>query len=206
MDQGRCSGLLAGAFAVDPYRGTVYISASSRRQGVGACRRPPASTPAMRSGTNPNPSADPLLPRMSETTPVRGTIRRVAKWLVVPLWLGGCAPTQMPPSPPHVEAAPATPTFTTDQADRGESIFGSHCGSCHGTSEFSGQLFRYTWMSRSLGDLFDFIRTAMPQDAPGSLEANAYADVLAFFLRLNGRVPGERELPADATVLGTVGW
>jgi S-disulfanyl-L-cysteine oxidoreductase SoxD len=46
----------------------------------------------------------------------------------------------------------------------------------------------------------------MPQDRPGSLSAEEYADVVAYILRLNGRPAGERELPADAALLARMRW
>jgi hypothetical protein len=46
----------------------------------------------------------------------------------------------------------------------------------------------------------------MPRDDPGSLTAEEYAAVVAYMLRLNGRPPGERELPADAEALARMRW
>ena len=54
------------------------------------------------------------------------------------------------------------------------------------------------------GDLFEIVSTQMPEDAPGSLELEQYADIVAFVLRLNGFEPGSGELPADADALGTI--
>ena len=46
----------------------------------------------------------------------------------------------------------------------------------------------------------------MPQDRPGSLSAEEYAAIVAYFLQLNGRQAGDSELPADAELLGRRRW
>jgi hypothetical protein len=61
-------------------------------------------------------------------------------------------------------------------------------------------------MADPVGHLFQHISTAMPQDRPGSLSAEEYASVVAYFLQLNGRAAGDRELPADAELLGRMRW
>ncbi len=48
------------------------------------------------------------------------------------------------------------------------------------------------------------VSTQMPEDAPGSLELQQYADIVAFVLRLNGFEPGGSELPADGAGLETI--
>jgi alcohol dehydrogenase (cytochrome c) len=63
-----------------------------------------------------------------------------------------------------------------------------------------------TWGGEPVGSLFEHVSTNMPQDAPGSLEPQQYADVVAYILQLNGVTPGDRELPADAEQLSSVSW
>jgi hypothetical protein len=46
--------------------------------------------------------------------------------------------------------------------------------------------------------------TTMPQDNPGSLAPQEYADILAFFFQLNGFPSGSRELPGDQDALGAI--
>jgi hypothetical protein len=41
----------------------------------------------------------------------------------------------------------------------------------------------------------------MPNDSPGRLKSEEYADIVAYLLKLNGIPPGPDELPADAEVL-----
>jgi mono/diheme cytochrome c family protein len=91
--------------------------------------------------------------------------------------------------------------YTTAQATRGETVFEASCTACHDTSRFIGKDFLSTWTGKSLHVLFDHVHTTMPEDNPGSLKPQQYADVLAFFLKLNGYPEGKVELPAEAAAL-----
>jgi mono/diheme cytochrome c family protein len=110
------------------------------------------------------------------------------------------------PRTPEAEREPTVATYTAEQAARGEQVFTTVCAVCHGRNEFVGPIFALTWMADPVGHLFEHISTAMPQDRPGSLAPEAYAAVVAYMLRLNGRPAGDRELPADPAVLGTMRW
>jgi len=50
--------------------------------------------------------------------------------------------------------------------------------------------------------LYDRIRNAMPADAPGSLDAPAYLDIVAYLLEANGFPRGPRDL--DRGMLGAI--
>lgn len=102
--------------------------------------------------------------------------------------------------------APVDAYFTGEQAARGQRTFTTVCAVCHGRNEFTGPIFRLTWGQEPLGHLFQHISTAMPQDDPGNLTPEEYAAVVSYILQLNGHVPGERELPADASLLEHVRW
>ena len=91
--------------------------------------------------------------------------------------------------------------YTATQAARGEAEFARTCAGCHVPSQFSGPSFMRSWSGRSAYDLFSLIRTTMPFDNPGQLSREAYADVVAFLLRVNGYAPGPRELPAEDEAL-----
>ena len=127
--------------------------------------------------------------------------------------LAGCASTASEaPAPSPVgpaETASGEPTaayFTAEQATRGQRVFTSICSTCHGRTEFTGPIFALTWKAEPVGNLFQHISTAMPQDRPGSLSAQQYADVLSYILQLNGGAAGDRELPADEELLGRMRW
>ena len=100
-------------------------------------------------------------------------------------------------------AAPAL-SFSTAQADRGRNAFRSNCTECHYSSEFSDRQFKFKWRRRTAGDLFEMMSTQMPEDAPGMLGLEAYADLVAYILRLNGFEAGSGELPADEALLESI--
>ena len=112
----------------------------------------------------------------------------------------------MPSPTPATASSASDGVYTTEQADRGERIYTAVCGVCHGRTEFTGAMFQLTWMAEPVGNLFQHIRTAMPQDDPGSLEPEEYAAVVAYLLRMNGRPAGDTELPTDVEVLRGIEW
>jgi mono/diheme cytochrome c family protein len=121
--------------------------------------------------------------------------------------LTGCASAG--PGPGTGETPSEEPTiavFTVEQAARGQRVFTTVCSACHGRNEFTGPIFGFTWMADSVGALFQHISTKMPQDRPGSLTSDQYAAVTAYLLQLNGRTPGDKELPADPEQLSRMRW
>jgi polar amino acid transport system substrate-binding protein len=104
------------------------------------------------------------------------------------------------------DAAPASSVlgFSAAQADRGRNVFRSTCTECHYSSEFSDRQFKFKWRRRTAGDLFGMVSTQMPEDAPGILDLQQYADIVAYVLRLNGFEPGSGELPPDEALLETL--
>src|SRR5918993_2813765 len=87
--------------------------------------------------------------------------------------------------------------FSAKQAERGEGVYRTSCQSCHAKSEYTGDKFKVAWVSKSAFDVFDQIRTTMPEDNPGSLERQQYIDVLAYIFSLNAYPAGANELPGD---------
>ena len=94
--------------------------------------------------------------------------------------------------------------YTTDQADRGQAVFRRICAQCHVVQQFSGPPFKAAWGGRPAFELFEQIRTTMPNDNPGSLPRQQYADVIAYMLKLNGVTAGAAELPVDPDLLRRV--
>jgi mono/diheme cytochrome c family protein len=116
-------------------------------------------------------------------------------------------------------AAPAQPTvtvwdgiYTEDQAKRGSDDFAAHCASCHGadmsgTGEapaLAGAQFISDFNGETVGDLFDRIRNTMPQDNPGSLSREQYAETLAFIFKSNGFPAGAKELDRRSEYLKAI--
>jgi mono/diheme cytochrome c family protein len=104
--------------------------------------------------------------------------------------------------------------YTDAQAVRGELAFGTHCASCHGANlggtgeapALAGPQFLSDFDGLSVGDLFDRIRTTMPQDNPGSLSRDQLADILAFLLKANGLPSGAKELDRRSEYLRAIGF
>ena len=85
--------------------------------------------------------------------------------------------------------------YTEEQAARGAEVIEAVCRECHDDEEFVGAFIR-SWAGASVAALFDDIYSLMPEDQPGSLPVQQYADVIAYILQLNGLPPGEVELGA----------
>jgi mono/diheme cytochrome c family protein len=94
--------------------------------------------------------------------------------------------------------------YTSGQAKRGQSIYGKQCTKCHAATAYTGVAFRRVWAGRPAFELWEQIRTTMPQDGPGRLKPEEYADIVAYLLKLNGYPAGETELPATADSLQQV--
>src|SRR5436853_2791474 len=78
--------------------------------------------------------------------------------------------------------------FTDAQAARGDAVFAEKCARCHEGADvdgppLTGDPFIDRWREDSLEPLYIFIKTKMPQNAPGSLDAATALDVVAFLLK-----------------------
>jgi mono/diheme cytochrome c family protein len=93
--------------------------------------------------------------------------------------------------------------YSSTQASRGQALFQSICTTCHNTERFTGPEFVSAWSGKPLSELFKAVQT-MPEDNPGSLDAQQYSDVMAYFLQLNKYPSGADELKGEAEVLAKV--
>lgn len=98
----------------------------------------------------------------------------------------------------------APPTYTDSQATRGGAWFLSACEECHPSSEFTSADFRIAWGGRNAFELYERIRSTMPEATPGSLSRRAYTDIVSYLLQLNGVPAGTVPLTADSLVLTSV--
>lgn len=101
--------------------------------------------------------------------------------------------------------------YTRNQARAGKQVYAHHCVQCHGAnlqgkagpplagSRFADSL-RFSKMSGQ--QLYHFIKTHMPANAPGSLSDEQYRKVFAYLLAQNGYPAGSKPLSSDS--LGTV--
>ena len=102
--------------------------------------------------------------------------------------------------------------YTEAQSARGEKTSAMSCSVCHGDKlagtdmgpGVQGPAFRETWSGRSLGELFDKIKTTMPANDPGTLSAADSADVLAYVLKVNDYPAGAAELPSEMAALSEI--
>jgi alcohol dehydrogenase (cytochrome c) len=103
-----------------------------------------------------------------------------------------------------VAAQEAVAPFTQSQADAGRIAYVANCAACHqknlsGANEalpLAGKSFMDGWGKRSTRELYDFIHSAMPLGAGGSLDVNTYLEIAAFILSANGAHPGAEKLTA----------
>lgn len=129
---------------------------------------------------------------------------------------GGAHPSARPPALlPQADRPPTTTlegVYTRDQARRGAAEYSKACASCH-LEDLSGQhtspalagdTFTLRFEGQSLADLFERVKTTMPQGAAGSLSDQAYADVIAYLLQANRYRPGGQELASDVERLRTI--
>lgn len=104
--------------------------------------------------------------------------------------------------------------YTAQQATRGADAFTQSCASCHGddlagideASPLAGGQFLSDFDGLTVGDLFDRIRTTMPQNAPKSLSPEVYADILAYLLKANGFPAGDKPLDYRSAFLKAIAF
>lgn len=105
-------------------------------------------------------------------------------------------------------------SFSTAQADRGESRYARDCLECHGETLDGGLIggpplrgiaFEQKYLNGAAASvLFLFTSTAMPPDNPGRFSPSVYSDLVAYILEQNGFPAGETDLPADIEALNNL--
>jgi len=107
---------------------------------------------------------------------------------------------------PPSSAQPAG-IFSSSQAATGAETYAEKCAQCHGAQLEGGAgpplsgpnlktLSRATKLTVS--DLYQYMSTNMPLNAPGSLKPVQYATILAYILKFNGYPAGSRPLTPSA--------
>lgn len=99
--------------------------------------------------------------------------------------------------------------FTDNQADRGLAAYSESCARCHSDDllgqedapPLAGPTFPTRWDGVTADDMLQVIQRAMPQEAPGSLGAQKYVDIISYIFRANGSPAGAVELPPDSARL-----
>jgi mono/diheme cytochrome c family protein len=102
--------------------------------------------------------------------------------------------------------------YTEAQAKRGDQTYAKACASCHAADlSGSGQApalgdadFNKEWDGQPLSDLFDRIHATMPADAPGTMQPEEVADVMAFIFARAHMPSGTADLPSDSAALKSI--
>ncbi len=102
--------------------------------------------------------------------------------------------------------------YSEAQAYRGEKIADTTCIGCHGPKldggdsgpKLVGEEFLANWSSQPVGVMFEWIREAMPAEAPGTLSKADTAAVIAYILQLNKMPAGKQDLSVEPDVLGRI--
>ena len=94
--------------------------------------------------------------------------------------------------------------YTAVQAERGQGLYRSKCASCHAPNRFTDDLFYTSFAGKPLWEMFDVISDTMPEDNPGGMKKEEYADVIAYLLKLNNFPSGSVDLPIDKDALSAI--
>jgi mono/diheme cytochrome c family protein len=111
---------------------------------------------------------------------------------------------QAAPQPATGEKTVNDGVYAAAQADRGQALFAGSCSTCHDPARFTGDDFLGSWTGKPLHALFELISATMPEDNPGSLKPQQYADVISYFLRLNKFPAGDKELEGTADAMRAI--
>jgi S-disulfanyl-L-cysteine oxidoreductase SoxD len=117
------------------------------------------------------------------------------------LWLGASMTAGGGTSQPQDPKSILDRIYSVAQAERGEGRFKVSCSSCHTPGEFGGGAFAERWSGQTMGEVFEYVSSTMPQNDPGGLKPEEYASVLAYILRMNAYPAGSDDMPADKDVL-----
>ena len=101
--------------------------------------------------------------------------------------------------------------YTDSQAKRGEAVANAKCQACHGERlagdmgpPLAGADFLANWDGKPASELFEKIRTTMPQGEEGTLTPNQTADLISYLFQLSKFPGGTAELSSDASALAQI--
>lgn len=144
----------------------------------------PAASPA---AASPTPTHSP--------TATRRPLRIATKRPAAPLPTA----TKRPATPlPPKKVAAATISYTSSQAASGETQWGQSCATCHGANMEGGagpalagpnSRTLTTKLHATVSDIFGYMTTNMPLNAPASLTHDQYVNIMAYVMKLNGYAP-----------------
>jgi alcohol dehydrogenase (cytochrome c) len=101
--------------------------------------------------------------------------------------------------------ADGTGFFTTEQLSQGRWEYSQKCSVCHGAQlqgggapALKGSEFSTQWNGKTLKDFYDVVHTTMPLGQAGTLDAQEYADIVAYVLAQSGLPAGSDKLTAQS--------
>jgi mono/diheme cytochrome c family protein len=109
----------------------------------------------------------------------------------------------------RARAASAPALYTNQQATAGAKEYAAQCALCHGARlegsngpPLAGANLRTLGEKTHLtiGDMFGYMTTNMPMNAPASLKHDQYVDIMAFILKENGYPSGSKPLTYGAAM------
>ena len=105
--------------------------------------------------------------------------------------------------------------YTEAQVDAVGNIYANDCASCHGSNlrgteggtSLIGPRFQNKWTEKTIGELFEYTRTTMPESNPGAYDDETYASLIAYILNFNRYPAGDTPLSSikgelDKVILG----
>ncbi|HVS15119.1 MAG TPA: cytochrome c [Thermoanaerobaculia bacterium] len=124
--------------------------------------------------------------------------------LVTGVWTGGSAGATDPLQRAADAPADGIGFFSNAQAERGQARYAEACKECHPTSQFRGPDFEWRWRRQTAWELFDEIVRSMPENGPGTLPPETYADIVAYLLSLNDYPAGGPDLAPAREALAEI--
>ena len=94
--------------------------------------------------------------------------------------------------------------YSEEQATEGQAVYKKSCAECHELDEFTNSDFKGKWVGRPLFELFEQIRTTIPDGDPGTLPREEYGATVAYILKLNGLPAGTTRLATDSVALSAI--
>ncbi|QJR34524.1 c-type cytochrome [Gemmatimonas groenlandica] len=113
-------------------------------------------------------------------------------------------PLAVPPLRAAMFVADSAKLYTEAQAVEGAKVWTATCSGCHESKDVTSADFKTKWVGRSLFELYEQIRTTMPDDAPGTLTPEQYLTSVTYILKLNGLPAGETALVSDSATMSTL--
>lgn len=103
-----------------------------------------------------------------------------------------------------VSAADSVAAVAARQMELGAQWFQATCIQCHAVGAVTNDDFRLKWNGRTAYELFERVRSTMPQSSPGSLGRGTYLAIVAYLMKLNGMPSAGRPVVGDSTALASV--